>query len=317
MSAALQAVLTSFQQNDYVTLVVLTAVGYDYSSLFWPFHSRDFFHRCGIIYNIALWTFLLFNGAADFVMILRVWAIYNRSTLILRTLLILISLEIIFTALVTALYSNPRNHSGMWTLVTKWYTALTYFPPPLHMLTAAVTVIQILDFSVCAVQPRLSIWWQVAKLFQITHGAAMCILAIVQFVRQSLQLYRVTKQWQISRYSSLLVRQGILYFLAIFLLSLFDELSRLGKLPTGGWQFDLSAILEYVPLYTLTPRFILSIRELHARDVQGRRGEGIDTGFGLSLSSHGAGRTAMVLADVVQDEEGGGDTNEVWTTRPE
>lgn len=51
-------------------------------------------------------------------------------------------------------------------------------------------------------------------------------------------------------------------------------------------------ILEYVPIYTLTPRFILSVRELYARDVRGRR-EGIDTGFGLSIS----GATTMEFAD--------------------
>ena len=80
------------------------------------------------------------------------------------------------------------------------------------MLTAAVTTVQILDFSVCAMQPTLQIWWEVAKLFQIMHGAAMCILVTVQFVRQSLQMYRVTRRWQISQYSNLLMRQGILYF---------------------------------------------------------------------------------------------------------
>ena len=60
-------------------------------------------------------------------------------------------------------------------------------------------------------------------------------------------------------------------------------------------------ILEYVPVFTLSPRFIMSIRELYARDVQGRRGEGIDTGFGLS-SDRGAGRSAIVFADVEQNE---------------
>lgn len=59
-------------------------------------------------------------------------------------------------------------------------------------------------------------------------------------------------------------------------------LSVSGTTPTGG-QAILLVILEYVPIYTLTPRFILTIRELYARDVRGRRA-GIDTGFGLSLS---------------------------------
>lgn len=53
-----------------------------------------------------------------------------------------------------------------------------------------------------------------ATIFQITHGAAMCLLAIIRFVRQSLQMYRATKQWQPNRYMSLLVTQGIFYFFA-------------------------------------------------------------------------------------------------------
>lgn len=62
-------------------------------------------------------------------------------------------------------------------------------------------------------------------------------------------------------------------------------------------------MLAYVPMYTLTPRFILSIRELYARDVQGRRGEGIDNGFGLLSTDRGAVGTAMVFADVEPNEE--------------
>jgi hypothetical protein len=41
----------------------------------------------------------------------------------------------------------------------------------------------------------------------------------------------------------------------------------------------------------------MSIRELHVRDVQGRRGDWIDTGFGLSWSSRGAGGTAIMFLD--------------------
>ncbi|KAF8442243.1 hypothetical protein L210DRAFT_3536131 [Boletus edulis BED1] len=54
-------------------------------------------------------------------------------------------------------------------------------------------------------------------------------------------------------------------------------------------------------MWTLIPRFIISVRELYARDVQISRGEGIDTGFGLS-SGRSAGEKAMVFADVEQDE---------------
>ena len=69
----------------------------------------------------------------------------------------------------------------------------------------------------------------------------------------------------------------------------------------------LLGILQVVPLFTLTPRFIISIRELYARDVQCRRGDGIDTGFGLT-SSRGAVETVIVFAGAGQN--GGLEDNE-------
>ena len=90
---------------------------------------------------------------------------------------------------------------------------------------------------------------------------------------------------------------------------------------TSGWQWTVFEVIQLVPIYALTPRFILSVRELYARsDVQGSRGDGIDTGFGLSSSGWGAGGTAIVFADFEQNE-GLGDVEEigmevVGTTRP-
>ena len=140
-------------------------------------------------------------------------------------------------------------------------------------------------------------------------------------------MYRATKQWKLNQYMGLLVKQGIFYFLVYvlshafppcpplppglankpitnrtirysnLLFSLINVLVVLGNLPTGESQLIAIAVLQYVPIFTLTPRFIMSIRELHARDVQGRRGDGIDTGFGLS-SSPGAGGIAVMFANV-------------------
>ena len=84
---------------------------------------------------------------------------------------------------------------------------------------------------------------------------------------------------------------------SIFVFGLLDAFFLSGMFPTGG---ALLLLVEYIPMYTLTPRFILSIRELYARDVEGRRGEGIDTGFGLSLSGRGAVVTPIAFTDVEQ-----------------
>ena len=147
------------------------------------------------------------------IMILRVWAMYNRSKLIFNALLTLFSLEFISFIIACAAYTDPRNLSGTLTLAKyKWYSALTSCPPPLHLLAAAVATGQILDFSFCVVQTAPPTWDNMAAILQITHGIAMCILVIIQGVRQSLQMYHVTKQWQLNRYMKMLVQQEILYF---------------------------------------------------------------------------------------------------------
>ena len=56
--------------------------------------------------------------------------------------------------------------------------------------------------------------------------------------------------------------------------------------------------MEYIPPYTLVPRFILSLRKLYARDLRGRPGSEIDTAFGFtSVSGHGAGASAIMFAE--------------------
>ncbi|KAN0082762.1 hypothetical protein V8E55_008557 [Tylopilus felleus] len=316
MSSALQSTLTSLQQNDYVSLIMFTAMGYDYSRIHlgqltpvvsegkhlitsqtqpWTWVSTLFIiirysglfalilfiseplascdrppvgssflagsaKTCEILAITSAWTLLLYVCGADLLMILRVWAMYNGSRLILRMLLTLFVLEFIFTFVATAVLSNARTQT------------------------------------------------------------AMCILVIIQFVNQSLQMYRVTKQWHINRYMNLLATQGLIYFFANFLFDIINVLANFRLLPSGGWQFLLLLLVQYVPMFVLTPRFVLSIRELYARDVR-RRGFGIDTGFGLESSDgrSGAIMTELVFADFEQNDGlvvVGGISTEVINTGP-
>ena len=48
--------------------------------------------------------------------ILRVWAMYNRSKVILGTFLTLLTLEIISTLLADAIFQDLKYMSGMWML---------------------------------------------------------------------------------------------------------------------------------------------------------------------------------------------------------
>ena len=68
------------------------------------------------------------------------------------------------------------------------------------------------------------------------------------------------------------------------------------------WLHPVVVAASSILVLTLTPRFILSIRALYARDVRGRQGYGIDTGFGFSSLDAGGG-SAMVFADIRENED--------------
>lgn len=65
--------------------------------------------RCHVVCLLERQTLMVITVVA----ILRVWAMYNRSRLVLGTLLILFSLEIISTVLAISVDSNPKKLPGM------------------------------------------------------------------------------------------------------------------------------------------------------------------------------------------------------------
>ena len=71
--------------------------------------------------------------------------------------------------------------------------------------------------------------------------------------------------------------------------------------------------MVFVPAFTLTPRLLLSLRKLYARDLQGRCGSDIDTAFGFtSTSGYGTSESGIVFAEGVQNEgEGQGEKMEM------
>ena len=68
--------------------------------------------------------------------------------------------------------------------------------------------------------------------------------------------------------------------ISTFLYCIVNMLGVLGNIPQGWLTYSLMVVAS-VPLYTLTPRFVMNVRELYVLDLQGRCGNDIDTGFGL------------------------------------
>lgn len=48
---------------------------------------------------------------------------------------------------------------------------------------------------------------------RFTLGAMLLILAVTQTLKQSVTMYKATKQWQLNRYMEQFMKDGVLYFL--------------------------------------------------------------------------------------------------------
>ena len=57
-------------------------------------------------------------------------------------------------------------------------------------------------------------WGGVTDAVQIALGTLMCLLIVIRFIKELLQVYRVVKKFHLNMYMKRLVREGMIYFLA-------------------------------------------------------------------------------------------------------
>ena len=77
---------------------------------------------------------------------------------------------------------------------------------------ALVNVVSLYDWSICGESYSVpSPLWSY-ELPSFLFSALLLILALIQTLKQSVEMYKATKQWQPNRYVKLLVKDGIIYF---------------------------------------------------------------------------------------------------------
>ncbi|KAF8122272.1 hypothetical protein EV363DRAFT_1555210 [Boletus edulis] len=300
MSSDLQSTLQFLVLNNYLTLAGVTAVVYDYVLTFskeveyvwcrpWSWVSTMFvvaryIGLCWIVAGALIGSSLVPGPLEVMLMILRVYAMWNRSRTILRVLLLVYIIQTLITVVLDGIYNNPNTH-------------------------VSVTIVRILDFSVCSASVNNLSYTIYYVALRLVLSGLLVILAVFQTLKQSFEMYKATKQWQPNRYMRKLIKDGILYFV-VNVLSQVDNLFSVAGSP-GGNIFRAMFLQAFVSIafYIAIPRFIISIRELYDRDIH--RGFHIDTGFGVqSRSNAGADATvsAIVFEDGNQSSEVAGDT---------
>ncbi|KAF9238044.1 hypothetical protein BU15DRAFT_75440 [Melanogaster broomeanus] len=187
-------------------------------------------------------------------MLLRVYAMWNRSKILLGILIALYIPAVVITLVVNGMYANPSSGLQM-----------------------AIQEAPLSNEWICEIigaEPASNVYLTTA--LQILLSALFCILSMVQFVKHSLELHRVLGKWKWNRYMKLLVQESVIYFLVNLIYNIAVLLYNfVGWLPGTVVPFAV-AMLTFTP-FILAPRLIISVRELDSRVV----GQHIDSGFGL------------------------------------
>ena len=69
------------------------------------------------------------------------------------------------------------------------------------------------NFSMEPSNASLQLMWSIEALRMIL-GVMLLTLAVISTLKESVSMYKVTKQWQPNHYMQLFAKDGILYFLA-------------------------------------------------------------------------------------------------------
>ncbi|KIJ64963.1 hypothetical protein HYDPIDRAFT_28304 [Hydnomerulius pinastri MD-312] len=263
MDSGFEAAWAALQLNNYMSVGAATAIAYDYVLTLpeeiehiwmrrWTLMTLLFFvvryvglpvamslALCTALYLFGIWGYFIFLSISDFVMILRVYAMYHRSKLILGIILGLYIPAVIAIFVCTAVYYNPKTHV-------------------LVVSVADAAMSQICTQSLSA-GPQIALYLNVTR---IVLSAVLCVLVVARFVKHSSEIHRTLGQWHSNRYMKLLARESVLFFIV----NLFTNILSLSVSVLANQDLSLVmlvALTGFLP-YLLAPRLIISMRAFHA-----------------------------------------------------
>ncbi|KAF9232807.1 hypothetical protein BU15DRAFT_80794 [Melanogaster broomeanus] len=190
---------------------------------------------CNSIYLFAVWGYIIFLCVSDLVMVLRMYAMYNQSKMVLVIVLVLYIPAVVALLICTGIYYKPNAVVGDGT------------------------------FGVCAVSltsaPQITLYLNVTRIFL---NITLCILAVARFIRHCLEMRKTLGQWRTNQYMKLLATESLLFFVVNFVSNVMS-LSLAVSTP-GTTLILLVALSNFLP-FTLPPRLIINMREFHMRRV--------------------------------------------------
>ena len=181
------------------------------------------------------------------IMLLQVYAMWNRSKRILYVLLFIYVPEVIATIIFVGVFDTSPYLSSMSWINFMSHSGLTQVTPDLLPPSLSVTTVQVLDFSFCNTSHNHTslIAAVYASMPQFVLSAILLVLAVTQTLKESINMYKATKQWQPNRYMGQLVKDGIMYFLVCVLVS-------------PSFSFPFATVMFSPPSWRLALRYKLT-----------------------------------------------------------
>jgi len=230
----------------------------------------------GLVYSRD-WALTVFICASDLFLVLRVYAMWNRSKIILSILLLGYTVQVILQVVLCAVFHNPY-------------------------IDATVAISKVLDYSVCTeVYAAIGSYFKYMVIYPMLFDFLLLILALIPTVKESTAMYKATKRWQLNQYMSLIVKEGVLYVLLNLLNNIANAMAYADEVSLLPVWYLISTFFYATITFPLIPRFVLSVREMYAKDTI-RCYEGLDTGFGIpsrfgNVSRHDTGVSWIATAD--------------------
>ncbi|KAF9233812.1 hypothetical protein BU15DRAFT_79735 [Melanogaster broomeanus] len=302
MASDPQSILGQIQLNDYISMTSATVVSHDYILTFsneveyvwnrpWTLVSVMYIvlRYLGLLvamvesFSTAMSLFIIWGGAIfsiviHLVFVLRVYAMYNRSRIVLGILLLIYIPTQIIELVLVGIINNPKTYMS-------------------------ITDVEVVNMESCTNSYNGGTELIISlRVFSTVINGVLCSFAVVQCIRYSLEMHKVLGKWQLNRYMKLLVQESILYFVMVLLLNIIILIQTLATL-SGTVQVVLGTLSSFPP-YVVGPHLILSVREFHSRIL----GEHIDSGFGLHSQRFSTSRGIMFATP--EEREGHGEAVE-------
>ncbi|KAH7919999.1 hypothetical protein BV22DRAFT_1133428 [Leucogyrophana mollusca] len=221
---------------------------------------------CTGFYTFGNVGFYVITWVSAMIMVLRVFAMYNQSKIILGVLLLFFVPTIVATIVIIAILFNITHTSGVIALD----------------LLGTNYCAQVLSWS--RGQSLLFVYLNIPR---VGFDVLLVVLAVGRLVKDAVD-NRVLDKWQPNVYLRMLARDSIIYFLLNLAITMFTFIGPAATFP-NWYQYVAPFITDTVP-YMLAPHLIISFR-YHAK------ADAIHSGFASHLgTSLGAGEQEMCFA---------------------